>query len=47
MWNLTKNDTNGLIYKTETNLQISQISKSNLCLPTRNMGESDKLGDWD
>ena len=47
MWNLTKNDNNGLIYKTETNLQISQISKSNLCLPKENMGESDKLGDWD
>ena len=33
MWNPIKNDTNGLIYKTETNLQISQNSKSNLCLP--------------
>ena len=30
MWNLIKNDTNELIYKTETD---SQISKSNLWLP--------------
>ena len=30
MWNLTKNDTKELIYKTETN---SQISKSNLWPP--------------
>ena len=33
-----------LIYKTETN---SQILKSNLWLPKRNMVERDKLGSWD
>ena len=38
-----KNDTNELIYKTETDLQIS---KTNLWLPGRK-GQRDKLGDWD
>ena len=44
IWNLIKNDTNGLIYKTETD---SQISKSNLWLPKGKCGGNDKLGDWD
>ena len=44
MWNLTKNDTKELIYKTETN---SQISKSNLGLQRGNHGGRDKLGAWD
>ena len=44
MWNLIKNDTNELIYKTETD---SQISKTNLWLPMGNVGDSDKLGVWD
>ena len=35
MWNLIKNDTNELIYKTETD---SQISKSNLRLPKEKRG---------
>ena len=39
-----KNDTNELIYKTET---ASQISKSNLSYQQGNIGESDELRDWD
>ena len=39
-----KNDTNELIYKTETD---SQISKSNLQYQRGNVGGSDKLGDGD
>ena len=38
MWNLVKNDTNELIYKTETD---SQISKSNLWTPKGKHG-----GEW-
>ena len=46
MWNLIlKNDTNELIYKTETD---SLISKTNLWLPRgKGRGGRDKLGDWD
>ena len=47
MWNLIfKNDTNELIYKTETDLQIS---KTNLLLPKgkRGMAGRDKSGAWD
>ena len=46
MWNLIfKNDTNELIYKTETDLQML---KTNLWLPMRKHGEArDKLGIWD
>ena len=46
MWNLTKkNDTKELIYKTETN---PQISKSNLWLPKgKPWGGRDKLRRWD
>ena len=40
MWNL-KNDTNELIYKTETD---AQTQKTNLRLPKKQ--ERDKLGDW-
>ena len=44
MWNLKKkNDTNELIYKTETD---SQIQKANLRLPKGKRGR-DKLGVWD
>ena len=44
MWNL-KNDTNELIYKTETD---SQIQKTNLQLPKgKEMEGRDKLGGWD
>ena len=39
MWNLIKNVTNGLFYKIETNQEISQISKSNLCLPKGKHGK--------
>ena len=42
MWNLIKNDTNELIYKTN-----SQIAKTNLRLPNRKHGGRDKLGVWD
>ena len=41
MWNL-KNNTNELIYKTETN---SPMQKTNLWLPKGKGG--DKLGVWD
>ena len=42
MWNLIfKNDTNELIYKTD-----SQILKTNLWLPKGKRGR-DKLGAWD
>ena len=42
MWNLIfLNDTNGLIYKIETD---SQIQKTNQWLPNENNGERDKLG---
>ena len=41
MWNIFKNSTNELIYKTEIE---SQMQKRNLWLPG---GEIDKLGDWD
>ena len=47
MWNLIfKNDTNELIYKTETD---SQISKTNLWLPKAKHGGGgpDKLGACD
>ena len=46
MWNLIlKNDTNELIYKTETD---SQISKTNLWSPKGKGGRGrDKLGVWD
>ena len=44
MWN-PKNDTNDLIYKTETD---SQTSKTNLWLPKgKRGGGRDKLGVWD
>ena len=43
MWNL-KNDTNELIYKTETD---SQTQKTNLWLPKGKSGGRDKLGGWD
>ena len=42
MWNL-KNDTDELIYKTET---YSQTQKINLCLPKRKSVRTDKLGFW-
>ena len=41
---LKKNDTNELIYKTETD---SQTSKTNLWLPNGKHGGRDKLGVWD
>ena len=45
VWNqVFKNDTNELIYKTET---ASQISKSNLSHQQGNIGGSDELRDWD
>ena len=44
MWNLIRNDANELIYKTETD---SQILKSNMIAKGKNLGEIDKLGDWD
>ena len=48
MWNLIKNNTNGLIYKTEID---SHILKANLWLLKGILGwdgaESDKFGDWD
>ena len=46
MWSLIfKNDTNELIYKTETD---SKISKINLWLPKGKRGRGrDKLGAWD
>ena len=45
MWNLIfLNDINELIYKTETD---SQISKTNLWLPKGKGGGRDKLGAWD
>ena len=43
MWNIKKNDTNELIYKTE---RESQTQKTNLWLPNRKEVK-DKLGDWD
>ena len=43
MWNLKKNDTKELIYKTEID---SQTQKANLCLPKGKVGV-DKLGVWD
>ena len=43
MWNL-KYDTNGLIYKTETD---SQTWKTNLWLQKGKRGGRDKLGVWD
>ena len=44
MWNIIKNDTKELIYKTETN---SQILKSNVWLTKgKPWGEKDKLGGW-
>ena len=43
MWNLNKNDTNTLIYKTKIELQIQKIST---CLPGAMRG-MDKLGHWD
>ena len=39
-----KSDTNGLIYKTETDLQIS---KTNLLLPKGKRRGRDKSGAWD
>ena len=45
MQNLKRNDTNELIYKTETD---SQISKTNSWLPKRKCGVGrDKSGAWD
>ena len=44
MWNLTKNDTNEVVYKTETD---SQTSKTNLQLPKGKGGWTDRLGVWD
>ena len=45
MWNLIlKNDTNEIIYRTETALQIL---KTNLWLPKGKHGGRDKLGAWD
>ena len=43
MWNV-KNDTNELIYKTETD---SQTWKTNLWLPKGKGMRRDKLGIWD
>ena len=43
MWNLKKNDTKELIYKTEID---SQTQKANLWLPKGKVG-GDKLGVWD
>ena len=39
-----KNDTNGLIYKTEID---SQIEKTSLWLPKEKAAGSQKLGVWD
>ena len=45
MWDLIlKNDTNELIYKTETTLQISE---TNLWLQKGNLGGRDNSGAWD
>ena len=44
MWNLIKNDTKELIYKRETN---AQISKPNLWLPKGKLWSGDKWGEWD
>ena len=47
IWNLKKNGTNELIYKTEIE---SQMQKTNLWLPVgeaAGVGGRDKLGDWD
>ena len=44
IWNLIKNDTKELVYKTETN---SQISKSNRVIKGETMGRRHKLGGWD
>ena len=45
MWNLKKNGTNELIYKTETD---PQTLKTNLRLPKgKGGGGRDKLGVWD
>ena len=45
MWNLIKNDINELIYKRETD---SQISRTNLWLPKgKRGGGRDKSGAWD
>ena len=44
MWNLKKNDTNELIYKTKTD---SQTQKTNLWLPRGKEERKDKLGIWD
>ena len=40
MWDLIKNDTNALIYKTETDLQIS---KTNLWLPKGKCGRQGRI----
>ena len=45
MWNLIlKNDTNELMYKTET---VLQIPKTNLWLPKGKHGGWEKSGAWD
>ena len=44
MWNLKKNDTNELIYKTEIH---SQTQKTNLWLQKGKGRGRDKLGGWD
>ena len=44
MWNLKKNNTNELIYKTETD---SQTSKQTYGYQRENVGGRDKLAVWD
>ena len=43
MWNLIRNDTTELIYKTEFE---SQMQKTNLWFPEGKLWGTDKLGDW-
>ena len=47
MWNLEKNGTNELVYKTEIESPMQGEKKNQLYIYQGGKGQRDKLGDWD